>query len=287
MRLLAGLAATLMFCSIAVAAEAPKKTWEAKGFAQPESVVFDAETDALYLSNIVGQPMQKDGNGFISKLKPDGTLIEREWVTGFDAPTGLAIVGGTLYVADTDQLVAIDTASGKIGKRYSAEGAKFLNDVAAGPDGAIYVSDMPNDTIWRLKDGSFEPWLKDEALNGPNGLVVQGDDLIVAQFGDMPEEGKDAAKGSLVAVSLSDKAIRKLGDGTPIGHLDGIEPFEPGVYLVTDWADGALHRIDDAGKVTRLLDTNQGSADLTYLAKEKIVIIPMMVDGTLAAYELQ
>ena len=286
MRLLAGLISTLIFCGIAAAAEAPKKTWEAKGFAQPESVVLDEKEGVLYLSNVAGQPMQKDGNGFIAKLKPDGTIVEREWVTGFNAPAGLALVGGTLYVADTDQLVAIDTASGKIAKRYPAQGAKFLNDVAAGPDGTIYVSDMPSNTIWRLKDGTFELWLKDEALNGPNGLVVQGDDLIVAQFGDMPEEGKDAAKGSLVAVSLSGKAIRKLGDGTPIGHLDGIEPLQPGVYLVTDWANGALHRIDDKGNATRLLDTNQGSADLTYLGDKKIVIIPMMVDGTLAAYVL-
>ena len=286
MRLLAGIASTLIFCSIAGAAEAPKKIWETKGFAQPESVVFDAKADALYLSNVAGQPMQKDGNGFISKLKPDGTLVEREWVTGLDAPAGLALVGGTLYVADTDQLVAIDTASGKIAKRYPAEGAKFLNDVAAGPDGTVYVSDMPNDTIWRLKDGTFEPWLKDDALNGPNGLLVQGDDLIVAQFGDMPEEGKEAAKGSLVAVSLNDKAIRKLGDGTPIGHLDGIEALEPGVYLVTDWADGALHRIDDTGKVTRLIDTNQGSADHTYLADKKTLILPLMVDGVLTAYTI-
>ena len=286
MRLLVGIASILIFCSMAAAAEAPKKIWETKGFAQPESVVFDVKADALYLSNVAGQPMQKDGNGFISKLKPDGTLVEREWVTGLDAPAGLALVGGTLYVADTDKLVAIDTASGKIAKRYPAEGAKFLNDVAAGPDGTVYVSDMPNDTIWRLKDGKFEPWLKDEALNGPNGLLVQGDDLIVAQFGDMPEEGKEAAKGSLVAVSLNDKAIRKLGDGTPIGHLDGIEPLEPGVYLVTDWVDGALHRIDDKGNATRLIDTNQGSADHTYLADKKTLILPLMVDGVLTAYTI-
>ncbi len=57
------------------AAAAPKLLWETKGLAQPESVVQDPATGAIYVSNIAGAVMQKDGNGFIAKLKPDGTII--------------------------------------------------------------------------------------------------------------------------------------------------------------------------------------------------------------------
>ena len=45
-----------------------------KGLEQPESVVQDPATGAIYVSNIVGAIMQKDGNGYIAKLKPDGTI---------------------------------------------------------------------------------------------------------------------------------------------------------------------------------------------------------------------
>ena len=55
---------------------------------------------------------------------------------------------------------------------------------------------------------------------------------------------------------------------------------------MTDWAAGALYRVDAKGKAQQLIDLNQGSADLTYLPDKKIVLIPMMLDNTLVAYRL-
>lgn len=287
MRLLAGLVLTVILSTPAAAAETPEPLWVTKDLALPESVVLDPASDALYVSNIGGEVMKKDGNGFIAKLKPDGSLVEREWLTGLDGPTGLALHGGKLYVADISQLVEIDIAGKKIVNRYPAKDAIFLNDVVAAGDGTVYVSDTMTNTIWRLKDGTFEPWLKDEALNGPNGLLVQGDELIVTQFGKLPEEGKEAVLGGLLSISTNDKSVRKLGSGKPIGNLDGIELLEPGVYLVTDWAEGALYRIDSEGKAERLIDMNKGSADHLYLPETKTVLIPMMIDNSLAAYSLK
>ena len=36
-----------------------------------------------------------------------------------------------------------------------------------------------------------------------------------------------------------------------------------------------------------IMDLNQGSADHEYIESEKLVVIPMMMDGTLAAYKVQ
>jgi sugar lactone lactonase YvrE len=286
MRPAVGLILALILCSSAAAA-APKLLWEAKGLAQPESVVQDPATGAIYVSNINGAIMQKDGNGFIAKLSPDGKMIERQWAKGLNAPTGLAVYDRKLYVADVDQLVEINIASGEIANRYDAKGATFLNDVAVDGEGTVYASDTPSNTIWRLKDGSFEPLLANDALNGPNGLLVQGDTLIVASLGKVPSQGQKGELGGLVTISLKDLAVKKLGDGPPIGNLDGIELLKPGAYLVTDWAAGALYRIDAKGKAERLIDLNQGSADLTYLPAKKMVLIPMMLDNSLAAYALE
>lgn len=264
----------------------PKLLWETKGLANPESVVRDPLTGALYVSNVNGAVMQKDGNGFISKLTSDGKNSTREWVKGLDGPAGLALHDRTLYVGDVDQLVEINVASGEIVKRYPAKNALFLNDVVAAPDGTVYVSDTPTNTIWRLKDGVFEPWLTSDELHGPNGLLVQGDKLIVAAFGTLASEGQKEEKAGMLSVNIEDKKITKFGDGSPIGNLDGLESLIPGVYLVSDWNAGALYRIDSKGKATLLIDLNQGSADQTYLPDTKTVIIPMMLDSTLIAYEL-
>ena len=278
------IASLIVFCTEAEAA--PKLLWETKGLAQPESVVVDPATGAIYVSNIAGAVMQKDGNGFIAKLNGDGKVMTRQWVKGLDAPTGLALHDRTLYVADVDQLVEINAASGEILKRYPAKGATFLNDVAVDADGTVYVSDTPTNTIWRLKNGSFEPWLANDKLNGPNGLLVQGDTLIVASLGRIPSVGQKQELAGLSQISLKDQSVSPLGNGLPIGNLDGLELLQPGVYLVTDWAAGALYRVDAKGKAERLIDLNQGSADLTYLPDKKIVLIPMMLDNSLVAYRL-
>jgi hypothetical protein len=283
-RLVLLIASLIVFCTEAEAA--PKLLWEAKGLAQPESVVVDPATGAIYVSNIVGAVMQKDGNGFIAKLNGDGEVVTRQWVKGLDAPTGLALHDRTLYVADVGQLVEINVASGEVLKRYPAAGATFLNDVEVDAEGTVYVSDTPTNTIWRLKDGSFEPWLANDKLNGPNGLLVQGDTLIVASLGKIPSVGQKQELAGLSQISLKDQSVSPIGNGQPIGNLDGLELLQPGVYLVTDWAAGALYRVDAKGKAERLIDLNQGSADLTYLPAKKIVLIPMMLDNSLVAYRL-
>jgi len=279
-------ALTATLIAFSTAASAPKLLWETKGLAQPESVVEDPATGVIYVSNINGAVMQKDGNGFISRLTADGKMLERQWVKGLNSPTGLALHDRTLYAADVDQLIEINAASGEILKRYDAKGAVFLNDVVVDDDGIVYVSDTPMNTIWRLKDGSFEPWLANDALNGPNGLLIQGKTLIVASLGKVQSQGQKKELGTLLAVSLDDQKVSKVGKGELIGNLDGLQAIQPGVYLVTDWAQGALYRVDAKGKVDELIDLNQGSADLSYLPGKKMLLIPMMLDNSLVAYRL-
>ena len=107
----------------------------------PESILYDEARDVLYVSNINGSPMGKDGNGFISKLSTGGEILDLEWVTGLNAPKGAGIAGGTLYVTDIDELVEIDIEAGVVVQRYAAPGAIFLNDLAVDRKGNVYISD--------------------------------------------------------------------------------------------------------------------------------------------------
>ena len=80
---------------------------------------------------------------------------------------------------------------------------------------------------------------------------------------------------------------RCAGVGLTFGNLDGVEPIEPGVYLVTDWVSGPLYRVDAQGNVVRLLDLHQGTGDLTFLPETKTILIPLMLENALAAYKLE
>ncbi len=261
--------------------------WETGGLNNPESVIYHRNTNALYVSNVNGTPNEKDGNGYIAKLSLDGEILEQQWITGFDAPKGLAISGNKLYVADIDTLVEIDIQSARITNQYTVEDAKFLNDVAAAANGDIYVSDMILNRIHRLHRGKFNIWLESPDLLNPNGLLVQDDQLIVGAWGIMKEGFATEIPGHMLSVTISSKAISSMGDGSSIGNLDGVEGDGMGGYYVTDWMAGRLFHIDNAGNPWLILQLEQGMADHEVLLDQKLILLPMMMNDKLLAYRIR
>lgn len=271
----------------AAALAEPTVLWEAAGFKTPESVLPVPGEGFAYVSNVVGGPTTKDGNGFISKISlADGKVIALEWAKGLDAPKGMGLAGGKLYVADIDKLAEVDPQSGKVLEKYTAPGASFLNDVTVDADGNVYVSDSNTSTIWRLAGGKLDKWLEGPELNYPNGLKVVGDKIIIAPWGAPGTTTLDAKHASLLEVGIADKKVAKLGDGTPVGNLDGLEP-DGDDFLVSDWVAGKVFRIARSGKADVLLSLTQGTADIGYVPAEKLLIVPLMASDKLVAYKLQ
>ncbi len=286
-----------------------EKVWEtATEFKTPESVIYEPNQNVLFVSNIDGQPDVKDNQGFISKVSPlNGSIIELNWVTGLNAPKGMAIINNTtnntvLYVSDITDLVEIDINSGKVINRYNAPGSAFLNDVASDNQGHVYVSDTVTNTIYRLdtknlgnssnnnnnNNASLQVWLQSPELNGPNGLYVDNTNnkLIVVSFGAFSNPS-----GTIRVVDLQNHTMNSLGEeGTavPIGGLDGIEADSTGrYYYVTDNAGGKLYVVNSNGTGYETLDLqNQGAADLGIILDQNMIIIPMMQDNKLEAYRI-
>jgi len=264
----------------------PELLWELEGFNNPESVVYDKKNNVLYVSNVNGQVSEKDGNGFISKVSLDGAILKKDWVAGLDAPKGLAMHGDKLYTADIDTLVEIDIPSAAITNRYQVADAVFLNDVAAGESGEIFVSDTMKDRIHSLKDGKFSIWLETPELLSPNGLHVDGGSLVVGAWGVKTEGFNTETPGHLLRVMLRDKSISNIGDGSPLGNLDGVEADLDGDYYVTDWVAGKLFHIDRNGHADLMLELEQGMADLEFIEGKDLILLPMMLSNKLLAYQL-
>ena len=240
--------------------------------------------------------LKKNQNGFISKVSSsNGSIIELNWVTGLNAPKGVAISNNndTLYVSDITDLVEINIDNGKIMKRFNAPGSAFLNDVVSDNQGNIYVSDTITNTIYKL-DGnnnisSLQTWLQSPQLNGPNGLHVDNskDRLIVASLGNMSKPG-----AGIEVVDLKNKSITTLGkEGTssPFGGLDGIESDNTDAhYYVTDNPPGKLYIVnaDGTGYGTLIDLHTKGAADLGFIPSRSTIIIPLMQDNKLVAYRL-
>ena len=278
----------LTLSTISNAAPELTKLWETKAdFKLPESVIYDKENDVLYVSNMQDDPFKKDKNGFISKVDLDGNILKLKWVKGLNAPKGLAISKGKLYVGDVDQLVEIDIKKGKVSNKYDAIGAALLNDVAADTKGNIYVSDTFTDTIYRLNTfGQLTKWLYSPKLQAPNGLHYEKGQLIVGSWGHLTDGWSAAEVGHLKTISLKTKKIKSLGSGKAVGNLDGVESDGKGAYYVADWVGGKLLHIQRNGYFKEVLKLSQGVADHEIIHDKNIIIIPMMLEGKLITYKI-
>jgi len=273
------------------------KLWETgNDLKNPESVAYSPTLNVLFVSNVNGKPTEKDQNGFISKVSPsNGSIIDLNWVTGLNAPKGIALSNNDskLYVSDLTDLVEIDINNGKIIKRINAPGSSFLNDVVSDKQGNIYVSDTITDTIYKLDSknntSTLQTWLKSSQLKGPNGIHVDNNKnkLIVASLGNLSKPG-----AGIEVVDLKNKTITTFGkEGTtsPYGGLDGIESDTTGKhYYVTDNPAGKLYLVntDGTGYGTLIDLHTQGTADLGFIPSQSTIVIPLMKDNKLVAYKL-
>lgn len=276
------------------------KLWETlPNLKNPESVAYAPKQNVLFVSNVNGKPDQKDQNGFISKVSlSNGSIIDLNWVTGLDAPKGIAISndGSKLYVSDITNLVEIDIASGKIIKHFNAPGSTFLNDVVSDNQGNIYISDTGTNIIYKLDaalgnstSSSLQVWLQSPQLNGPNGLHIDNNEnkLVVVSLGPLTKIG-----GGIEVIDIKNKTISSLGKAgttSPFGGLDGIESdFSNTHYYVTDNPAGKVYivKADGTGYGTLIELHTPGTADLGFLPNQSTIIIPLMQDNKLVAYKL-
>jgi DNA-binding beta-propeller fold protein YncE len=251
---------------------------------RPESVIYDKDRKVLYVSNINGKPTGKDGNGYISRISTDGKILTEKWVTGLDAPKGMAIDGDFLYVSDIDRMVKISLKTAGIVSEYSAPNARFLNDVAIDNNGTVYVSDSKRQTIYQLSEEQLTVWVDDVRISRPNGLYAQEDVLIVAA-GDTSAD-KPGRSRYLQTISYHNKSIRALNDTTPIGSVDGIERSGAGEYFLTDFRSGDIfYYTHDTGAVI-IGSPEKSTADLDYDPINNILYVPILKTGKLIAYKV-
>jgi hypothetical protein len=239
----------------------------------PESVLYDSRNDVLYVANINGKSDQKDGNGFISRMTTSGEIKDLKWVTGLDAPKGMALVKTTLYVADLTSVALIDINKGSLIKKIEIPGASFLNDVTAAANGDVFISDSATGKIHRLSGGNASVHFESADFKRINGLLSLKDGLYVA----------DAGTGINYKLSSAGKLTR-YGETSP--GADGIVATGKDEYIVSSWG-GEVFFVGADGKATKMLDTREqklNSADIAFDSKTKMVFIPTFFGNSVMAY---
>jgi hypothetical protein len=256
------------------------------GYENPESAFL--HKGIWYVSNFGGftlEPSQTDGDGFISKIGPD-ELVSTRWVTGLHAPKGLRVHKGLLWVADVEQVVAIDLATGKVSRTIPVKGAPSLNDVDVDEaTGHVYVTETFGDKIWRIAGNKATVFLSSPKLEAPNGILVEKGRLLVAAFGPNPDPMtfQTEQPGRVLHIDLATKAIHPISDR--IGNLDGIER-DGRDLLVTDFWGGQILRVHPDGTSEQVMRVLPTAADIGWDPNRRILGLPQMATNAVAFFQL-
>jgi sugar lactone lactonase YvrE len=256
------------------------------GLATPESVLWDAARNVWYVSNINGQPPAKDDNGYIVRLGPDGAMLDSlPFINGADddvtlhGPKGMALVGDTLWVADIDAVRAFHVLSGTevATVDLAPMQATFLNDVAVGNDGTIYITDSGI------------------AFDASGNMTHPGKSRVFALNGRTAEEAvelprESAANGiawhptldawMIVGFNTTDiyawvpgtSTATVIGSGA--GGGDGVVVLADGRAVYASWADSSLN-VFEGGASSTLRKGLPAPADLGYDPARGIIAVPL------------
>ncbi|MBW3534243.1 MAG: hypothetical protein KY453_03335 [Gemmatimonadetes bacterium] len=269
------------------AAEGTASAMEVEGgFSTPESVLHDEAADVYLVSNIRGGPLDKDGDGYVSRVSPDGEILEPRWIDGsadgvtLHAPKGMALLGDTLYVADIDCVRMFARTSGQSAGEVCIPGATFLNDIATDANDVLYVTD----TGMQAGEGGFEPSGSDaihrfspdgrsaalaqgESLGNPNGIAFgdRGGFVVTFGSGEIYQIGADGSKTEVLPAA----------EGR---QLDGIVFMPDGGFLFSSWGDRSVTLVAPDGSVRRILEDVEAPADIGYDATRGRVLVPLFND---------
>lgn len=267
---------------------------EGVGLQGPESALHDPLDDVYLVSNLAGDPVAADGNGFISRISPAGEVLALRWIDGtapgvtLHAPRGMALRGDTLYVADVECVRRFLRADGTPAGEFCFPGSVFLNDVSASADGWVFVSDTggegAGDTVqalWAMRPGeaAFEPVARGPELGRPNGVLA-------------------APRGVVTAASFADGRVYRYEyrDGrwtgpfdlwtVPAAMLDGLVRLDDGSLLVSSLESGALHRLGMDGSVRVSLPGLDSPADIGLDADRGVLLVPVLRGDRLEIHPL-
>lgn len=246
-----------------------------EGFVQPEAARYDPAQDVYFVANWgEGRAGVRDTNGFISRMRPDGTIENLRWIAGkangveLHSPLGMTIVGDTLWVVDVGALRGFDRRSGAPLRvvEFTGMDVGFLNDVAAGPDGTLYVTDTGKDRVYRAR-GDATVAIGDSALGRPNGITWDAANrrFLVAPFG-----------GAHAIRAWTPDGAGLVDAGTSAGaRFDGVEVLAGGGILAASQADSSLHLFEN-GTGRPIARISGPPADIAVDTRRNRVAVPII-----------
>jgi sugar lactone lactonase YvrE len=249
-----------------------------------ESCTFDPARNLILAMN-AGVPNDiMENDGFVSLIKPDGSVHTTKWIGAtrdglvLHHPLGSAIQGGKLYTVDGIMLRTFDLATGQPLDAIEVTGASFLNGIGVAADGTAYISNTrPPERIYKVTAaGEVSVFVDGAPLATPNGVAIDLD-------------------GNVVVVNIASNAVQTFNlEGELIntehaaeGGNDGLVITEDGTKYVSSVRFGSVSRIRP-GQAAEVIATGiPSAASMCYDSVQKQLVIPLNPNDALAFIPLQ
>ncbi len=257
-----------------------KQEWAMSGFSLPESTASKDDTPYIYLSNV----NTANDTGFISRIKKDGTDVERHWLTGLTQPTGMLMDDRKLYVASQEKVYIVDTTRAKVTNMLKAKknDAKNINSIALSKDDILYASDIISGKIYKQDGESLIEWFQSDSIKYPNALAINDTHLLVANYGtSLSKNISEKEYGSIYAIDLFTREVEEISSSYKLGALESIHPYKQG-FIVTS-VSGQVYYIDKNNRIL-LLTLSEGITD-AYVSSDMLYIV-YLKHNRLLAYKI-
>ena len=269
-------------CCLHIASVFGQDQYSLTGFEAPVSVAQYG--GFFYLSNAganFGSAVE-DGDGFISRVRSDGSQQEptMKYITGLNNPRGIHAIQGTLYVCDINRLVGIDLRTQRKVSEISFEKDSVvqLTAIAALNNQTVYVSATDINTIFEvnLSSGTYQKWAETVA---PAGILIDDGKMYVAGMGT-----DSLPNGKLGVIDMRTKEYTQLTEDEGIFY--GLALNSRRLYY-SDWVQYARRRgvikwVDINTKATGIQEFTSrigGPADFMFDARNDLFIIPAVLDN--------
>lgn len=257
------------------------------GFSNPYGAAIDEKTGFIYVSNINGDPNSADDNGFISRLKSDGSVDQLRFIDGaapnivLNAPKGMAILGNSLYVCDLDTLHTYDLTTGKLlfDVNFGELPREHFYEVTIGPDGALYLTDAAKNIIYRIdisKQHEVTQFIAGDELGSPHGIIWYAARQLFVISG--------STSGQLTTYDRSGK--RQSTPGVFLKSPEGLDDDDGGNIYVASRELGAVYRLAPTFALNGYqvgLTTPNG---VTYNRGTKSIIVTSVTGNTVQSFPI-
>ncbi|MCC6928363.1 MAG: hypothetical protein IT359_05145 [Gemmatimonadaceae bacterium] len=275
-----------------------------------ESCSYDAARGLIVVPNRgVAQRVQAN-DAFVSLIRHDGSVHTPRWIgvqppatrasvapaLTLNEPFGSDIVGGVLYLADSDGNASTSDPRVAVIRRFDmktgvprgeirVDRSPWLNDLAVTADGTIYATQTgglgpdADPATWQVlkitRDGAIRTFVQGTPLRMPNGIAID-------------------PRGNIVVVNSGDSAVLTFA---PSGTLlvtehaaqagsDGVVIMPDGTKYVSSVFQGGVSRITP-GRPAELIARNiPSAASMCYDAAGNQLVIPMNDQNGLAFIRL-